>query len=308
MQEYIIQSRGLYKAFGDNVALNHIDIRIPKGKIFGMLGPNGAGKTTLIRIITQIFEPDGGEVLFDGKPISSDQIYDIGYMPEERGLYKKMKVGEQLVYLAQLKNMTIREAKEKIRYWMERLDIMDWWNKKVEELSKGMQQKIQFVATVLHNPSLLILDEPFSGLDPINANLIKNEIRELNEAGTTIIFSTHRMEQVEEICEDIVLIDHGNIILDGSVAGIREQFKKNHYHILYEGSLEQVTLPADFKLIEQGRGTMTFELREDQNANALMRSLLDHKIDIHGVTEILPGLNEIFIQQVEAKKPKIPAL
>ena len=302
MQCNIIQSQGLYKAFGDNIALNGIDLQIPKGRIFGLLGPNGAGKTTLIRIITQILDADSGTVLFNGQPISADHIYDIGYMPEERGLYKKMRVGEQLTYLARLKNLSAKDAKARILYWMDRLDITDWWNKKIEELSKGMQQKIQFVATVLHDPKLLILDEPFSGLDPINANLIKNEISKLHENGTSIIFSTHRMEQVEEICQDIVLINDGNIIIDGTVAGIREKFKKNHYLITFEGEVNGQSLPSHFKLIEQQENTLTFELREDQNANALMRELLNHEVDIHGVTEILPGLDEIFIQQVKQEQ------
>ena len=296
----IIHSEGLYKAFGDNVALNRIDLSIPSGKIFGLLGPNGAGKTTFIRIITQILDPDSGTVYFDGKPISSSHIYDIGYMPEERGLYKKMKVGEQLVYLARLKNLSAKDATERIKYWLDRLEISDWWDKKVEELSKGMQQKIQFIATVMHQPSLLILDEPFSGLDPVNTNLIKREIEALHNDGTSIIFSTHRMEQVEEICEEIVLINQGKIMLNGSVSAIKDRFKLNHYQIQFEGTVSEDQLPESFVLIERSQKTLTFKLEEGQNANALIRSLLNHQVEIHGVKEILPSLNEIFIRQIDA--------
>jgi len=299
MCDYIIQSKRLSKVFGDNVALNHIDIKIPKGKIFGLLGPNGAGKTTLIRIITQILDPDDGHVFFNGQPISFPNIYDIGYMPEERGLYKKMKVGEQLIYLARLKNLPLKTARKTVNFWLDRLNISHWWGKKVEELSKGMQQKIQFIVAVMHDPILLILDEPFSGLDPVNTKMIKHEIAELHAKGVSIIFATHRMEQVEEICEEIVLINNGNIILDGSVMQIRENFKRNHYVIQYEGSVEREQVPSAFNLIDFGKNHLTFELTQGQNANTLIRTLLNKKIEIHGVKEILPSLNEIFIQQVE---------
>jgi len=298
MQEPIIQIRDLYKAFNTNIALNRISLDIPRGKMYGLLGPNGAGKTTLIRIITQILESDSGQVIFDGKPLSSSDVYKIGYMPEERGLYKKMRVGEQLTYLARLKDLSAKDAKKKIDFWMDRLDIMDWKTKKVEELSKGMQQKIQFVATVMHDPQVLILDEPFSGLDPVNTNLIKQEISTLQAQGTSIIFSTHRMEQVEAICEDIVLINEGNIVLEGKVSKIKEDFKQNHFEIHFEGSLEDNQIPGDFELIQQGAKTLHFQLQNDQNANSLMRSLLNNNIEIHGVSEILPSLNEIFIQKV----------
>ncbi|MCP4124460.1 MAG: ABC transporter ATP-binding protein [Bacteroidetes bacterium] len=302
MQEPIIQIRDLYKAFNTNIALNRISLDIPRGKMYGLLGPNGAGKTTLIRIITQILESDSGQVIFDGKPLSSSDVYKIGYMPEERGLYKKMRVGEQLTYLARLKDLSAKDAKKNIDFWMDRLDILDWKTKKVEELSKGMQQKIQFVATVMHDPQVLILDEPFSGLDPVNTNLIKQEISTLQAQGTSIIFSTHRMEQVEAICEDIVLINEGNIVLDGKVSKIKEDFKQNHFEIHFEGALEDNQIPGDFELIQQGDKTLHFRLQKDQNANSLMRSLLNNNIEIHGVSEILPGLNEIFIQKV-GKQP-----
>lgn len=301
MQEFILETNGLLKSFDQNVALDYIDIKIPKGKIFGLLGPNGAGKTTLIRIITQIFDADKGSVIFNGQPLSKSNIYDIGYMPEERGLYKKMRVGEQLLYLARLRNLSNKEAKQRIEYWFERLDIDDWWDKKVEELSKGMQQKIQFISTVLHHPKLLILDEPFSGLDPVNANLIKNEIALLHEQGTSIIFSTHRMEQVEQVCEHIALINKGKLLLDGSVHEIQNRFKKNHYVIQFEGNVTEAQIPKEFKLLERDSKTLKFALNQQQDSNGLIKALLNSNIEIHGVTEILPSLNEIFIQQVESK-------
>lgn len=301
MRESIIETRDLYKAFDKNVALNSINLTIPKGKIFGLLGPNGAGKTTLIRIITQIFGPDSGEIRFNGSNLSKANIYDIGYMPEERGLYKKMKVGEQLVYLARLRNLSKKEARDRIKHWFEKFEIEDWWDKKVEELSKGMQQKIQFVATVIHDPKLLILDEPFSGLDPVNTNLITNEINELHKKGTSIIFSTHRMEQVEQICEEIVLINKGNIILEGDMNEIKNQFKANHYIIQFEGELETDQIPTEFKLLDRTNDTLKFELKNEQNSNELIKSLLNKSIEIHGVSEILPSLNEIFIKEVANK-------
>jgi len=305
MKDAIIQIRDLYKAFNTNIALNRIDLDIPRGKMYGLLGPNGAGKTTLIRIITQILEPDEGQITFDGKPLSSNDVYKIGYMPEERGLYKKMRVGEQLLYLARLKDLSAKEARSKIDHWMNRLDILDWKSKKVEELSKGMQQKIQFVATVLHEPELLILDEPFSGLDPVNTNLIKEEIRTLQQNGTSIIFSTHRMEQVEAICEDIVLINKGNIVLNGKVDEIKTSFKLNHFEIQYEGELSDQQIPSGFEVLEKTDKTLKFRLDNDQNANELIRTLIDRKVEIHGVSEILPGLNEIFIQQVGEENLKV---
>lgn len=301
MQDHIVKAEKLAKTFDKNVALNSIDLNIPKGKIFGLLGPNGAGKTTFIRLITQIFSPDSGQLYFDGQPLSKSNIYDIGYMPEERGLYKKMKVGEQLVYLSQLRNLSAKEARHRIKHWFEKFEIEDWWTKKVEELSKGMQQKIQFVATVIHDPKLLILDEPFSGLDPVNTNLITNEINELQKKGTSIVFSTHRMEQVEQICEDIVLINKGNIVLEGSVADIKHQFKVNHYLIQFEGQLTPENIPGGFKLLDQQEKTLKFELTPHQNSNELIRALINHQVEIHGVTEILPSLNEIFISEVKKK-------
>ncbi len=227
----LLEVNGVSKYFGDFRALNDVSISIPKGSIFGLLGPNGAGKTTLIRVINQITMPDSGSVFLDGESLSQKHIEDIGYLPEERGLYKSMKVGEQCIYLAQLKGLSKAEAKKRLKYWFERLEIGDWWNKKIQELSKGMAQKIQFVVTVLHEPKLLIFDEPFSGFDPINANLIKDEILRLRENGATVIFSTHRMESVEELCDDIALIHESNKILDGNLVDIKRQFKINTYEV-----------------------------------------------------------------------------
>ena len=231
--EPLLSLSHLVKHYATQKAVDDISFDIQKGSIFGLLGPNGAGKTTLLRMITGIFYPDGGDIILDGKPFNSiDDIQKIGYMPEERGLYKKMKIGEQALYLAQLKGLSKAEATEKIKYWFKKFEMETWWNKKVEDLSKGMSQKLQFVITVLHEPKLIILDEPFSGLDPLNANLIKDEIYALAKKGSTIIFSTHRMEQVEEICDHIVLVNLGKKILDGSVSGIKQQFKENNFSIV----------------------------------------------------------------------------
>jgi ABC-2 type transport system ATP-binding protein len=236
MQEKLLIVKDVIKQFGDYTALNKVNISVPKGSIYGLLGPNGAGKTTLMRIINQITAPDSGEVIFDGEQLQKNHIADIGYMPEERGLYKKMKVGEQALYLAQLKGMSYNEALEKLKYWFEKLDILSWWNKKVEELSKGMAQKIQFVVTVIHEPKLLIFDEPFSGFDPINAAIIRNEIVKLRQKGTTIIFSTHRMESVEEICDHIALINKSKTILEGTIESIKQQFTNNSYELITKHS------------------------------------------------------------------------
>jgi ABC-2 type transport system ATP-binding protein len=264
-----------------------------------LLGPNGAGKTTLIRNITQIFFPDAGQIFFNGEKLSQHHQNQIGYMPEERGLYKKMKVGEQLMYFAQLRGFSKQQATNKINFWLQKLDIENWRNKTIEELSKGMQQKIQFVATVLHEPTLLILDEPFSGLDPINAELIKNEIFELHKKGTTIIFSTHRMENVEEICEDIFLINNGKIILTGNVQSIKQQFKQ---HLIKVDTLIPVSLSesvlSQTDITEQTHSHLIFKLRENQKPNDILKILLQNNIEISGMIEILPTIHEIFIQSV----------
>lgn len=270
---------------------------VEKNKIYGLLGPNGAGKTTLIRNITQIFFPDSGQILFNGEKLSAKHQNQIGYMPEERGLYKKMKVAEQLNYFARLRNFTKTEAEHKIDYWLKKLGIESWRNKTIEELSKGMQQKVQFVATVLHEPALLILDEPFSGLDPINAETIKNEIFELQQKGTTIIFSTHRMENVEEICEDIFLINKGKIILEGNVQDIKQRYKK---HLIKVDVNNKVVLNdlIQTQIAEQTEKYLIFKLNDNQKANDILKMLLQNNVEISSMTEILPSINEIFIQTV----------
>ena len=284
------------KLYGDQKANDDISFEVNDSSIFGLLGPNGAGKTTLIRIITNIIAADSGRIFLDGEPFKKAHHEIIGYMPEERGLYKKMKVGEHLVYLARLKNLSSKQANEKIHYWMEKFGITDWWNKKVEELSKGMQQKIQFIATVVHDPKLLILDEPFSGLDPINNNLIKDEIYELKKKGTAIIFSTHRMEQVEEICEDMVLINDGKNILSGSVEDIKQQFKENKYSINYTGELPPSL--EGLHVVDKFDHEVIIQLKENQSSNDALRYCIDQNVEVKSFHEILPSINDIFISQV----------
>jgi ABC-2 type transport system ATP-binding protein len=302
--EHILSLKDVVKTYDKKMAVDHVSFDVPKGSIFGLLGPNGAGKTSLIRIITTITRADTGQILLDGEPLNSRHPEQIGYMPEERGLYKKMKVGEQLIYLGRLKGLDMAETKKSIRYWMEKFEITDWWNKKVEELSKGMQQKVQFIATVLHDPKLLILDEPFTGLDPINSNLLKAEIEELKQKGTSIIFSTHRMEQVEEICDNIVLINQGKNILDGSVAAIKDQYKLNRFELQYAGDKE-VTLPEKVEVISHKAGSVMVQLADDGNSNDLLRHFLDQQVKITNFHEILPSINEIFIKQVEDSNSEV---
>jgi ABC-2 type transport system ATP-binding protein len=296
---FLLDVQHISKLFQQNLALNDVSLSLEKNKIYGLLGPNGAGKTTLIRNITQIFFPDTGQIFFNGEKLSQEHQNQIGYMPEERGLYKKMKVGEQLMYFAQLRGFSKQQATNKINFWLQKLDIENWRNKTIEELSKGMQQKIQFVATVLHEPTLLILDEPFSGLDPINAELIKNEIFELHKKGTTIIFSTHRMENVEEICEDIFLINKGKIILAGNVQSIKQQYKQ---HLIKVDTLIPVSLSepvlSQTDITEQTHSHLIFKLRENQKPNDILKILLQNNIEISGMIEILPTIHEIFIQSV----------
>ncbi len=295
----VLSLRNVVKAYHSHIAVNDVSFDVKAGTIFGLLGPNGAGKTSLIRIITTITGADSGEVLLNGEPLNHLHPNEIGYMPEERGLYKKMKVGEQLLYLAQLKGLTEKEAKIKLKTWMVKFDIMNWWDKKVGDLSKGMSQKIQFIATVIHDPKLLILDEPFSGLDPINANLIKDEIYQLKEKGTSILFSTHRMEQVEEICEDIVLINQGKILLYGNVDTIKNDFKEHLFSIKYEGDLPSVTDHLGFSVLEKRPNEVTIKVTEGVSSNQILKTLIDTNISILGFNEILPSLNEIFIKKVE---------
>lgn len=305
--ENLLVAKNVSKSFGTFKALNDISIEVPKGSIFGLLGPNGAGKTTFIRIINQITLPDSGEVFLDGEPLQQHHIQNIGYLPEERGLYKSMKVGEQAVYLAQLKGLSQSEAKKRLKVWFERLEIGDWWNKKIQELSKGMAQKIQFVVTVLHQPKLLIFDEPFSGFDPINANLIKDEILKLRDEGATVIFSTHRMESVEEMCDHIALIHKSNKILDGKLIDIKRQYRSNTYEIgLITSQGEAISrllkekfdvFPAHFKTIND---ELQYNVRIPENAspNDLL-SLLACNGQVTHFVEVVPSASDIFIQSVK---------
>lgn len=303
----VLELNNVVKTYEKHIAVNDVSFNVPKGSIFGLLGPNGAGKTSLIRIITTITRADSGSVLLDGEKLNNRHPSEIGYMPEERGLYKKMKVGEHLLYLAQLKGLSNANAKREINHWLEKFEITDWWNKKIEELSKGMQQKIQFIATVVHQPKLLILDEPFSGLDPINANLIKDEITELNRKGTSIIFSTHRMEQVEQICQEIVLINQGRNVLQGDVQAIKQNFKEHLFEINYSGMLPE-SLQAeddaneDYTIIENKNNRLLIKVTHDKASNQLLNYLIKNGVYINGFNEILPSLNEIFIKQVGGEK------
>ena len=298
----ILELQNLKKYYATQKAVDDISFAIEEGSIFGLLGPNGAGKTTLLRMITGIFYPDSGHIILDGNTFDpANDIIKIGYMPEERGLYKKMKIGEQALYLAQLKGLSRAEAMEKIKFWFRRLEMESWWNKKVEDLSKGMSQKLQFVTTVLHEPKLIILDEPFSGLDPLNANLIKDEIYRLAQQGSTIIFSTHRMEQVEEICDHIVLVNLGKKILDGTVEDIKQQFKENKFSI----RLKEVpghTTHDSFDVIEQKANTLVVKIKEGYSSNHVLQYFIGQNTTIDAFNEILPSLNEIFIQLVEGTK------
>lgn len=297
---HLLEARNLKKYYATQKAVDDISFAIEPGKIFGLLGPNGAGKTTLLRMITGIFFPDEGEIFFEGKPF--DAMKDsarIGYMPEERGLYKKMKIGEQALYLAQLRGLSKSDAMAGIKEWFVKLEMESWWNKKVEDLSKGMSQKLQFVTTVLHQPKLIILDEPFSGLDPVNSNVIKEEIHELARKGATIIFSTHRMEQVEEICDQIVLVNKGKKILDGTVKDIKQQFKKHLFHIGFE-TAPQVDETPVFSVAEKGKDhSLTVKINEGYSPNAVLQTLMQQGAVIQSFNELLPSLNDIFIQLVE---------
>jgi len=296
----LLELQNLKKYFATQKAVDDISLSVDKGQIFGLLGPNGAGKTTLIRMITGIFYPDEGQIIFDGKKFDpiNDTAY-IGYMPEERGLYKKMKIGEQTMYLAQLKGLSKKDALEKIKRWFIRFEMESWWNKKVEDLSKGMSQKLQFVTTVLHEPKLVILDEPFSGLDPVNSNLIKDEIFNLAQNGSTIIFSTHRMEQVEEICDHIVLVNKGKKILDGTVKNIKQEFKENLFSIGAEQLPAALNGTAPFEVVGTNDHSQIVRIKEGNNPNDVLQFLLHQGITIHSFNEILPSLNDIFIKLVE---------
>lgn len=291
----LLSIRNLGKRYADHVALSDVNLEIPKGKIFGLLGPNGAGKTSLIRIITQISGPDSGAILFDGEPLRLAHADQIGYLPEERGLYKKMKVGEQLLYLAQLKGMPKDEAIAKLKEWFIRLDIKEWWNKPVDDLSKGMQQKTQFIATVVHEPKLLILDEPFSGFDPINANMLKDEILAIKARGTTVLFSTHRMESVEELCDEIALINHAQVVLSGNKDEVQNRYKKNQFSIRFEGEL--LSIPGIEIVSHESAGHAILRFSEGMGTNEAIALLIQH-IRLLEFKEVIPSFNDIFIQVV----------
>jgi len=296
----ILEVKDLEKSFATQLAVDKISFQLGQGSIFGLLGPNGAGKTTLIRMVTGIFYPDSGSILLAGRPFApQEDSIRIGYMPEERGLYKKMKIGEQAVYLAQLKGMSKSDATRKVKEWFVRFEMQTWWNKKVEDLSKGMSQKLQFVITVLHEPSLIILDEPFSGLDPVNANLIKDEIYGLARKGATIIFSTHRMEQVEEICDHIILMNKGKKILDGTVSGVKQQFKEDLFRIGLEGELPTTAETASFAVVGREANSLVVKIAAGHRPNDVLRFFIDRGQNITSFTEILPSLNDIFIRLVE---------
>lgn len=305
MSSSILEVKNVTKRYGDYTALNNVSLTIPKGSVFGLLGPNGAGKTSLIRIINQITYPDYGQVFLDGEPLQPKHVRNIGYMPEERGLYKTMKVGEQALYLAQLKGLSSHEAKKQLQYWFEKLNITEWWDKKIQELSKGMAQKIQFVVTVLHQPKLLIFDEPFSGFDPVNANIIKDEILELKKKGSTIIFSTHRMESVEELCDDIALIHRSNKLLDGPLTAIKKQYRTHTYEVgikTQDENLLKNKLINTYHLEDAVFKTLDNELQlkvrlNNQTSNQLLSDLMNFGEVTHFVEEI-PSINDIFIQTV----------
>lgn len=299
----IFEAKEVTKRFAAQIALDRVSIRVPQQSIYGLLGPNGAGKTTLIRIINQITAPDSGVILLNGRPISPNDVNNIGYLPEERGLYKKMKVGEQALYLAQLKGLTHAEAMRRLKYWFKKLDIIDWWDKKVEELSKGMQQKVQFVTTVLHEPKLIILDEPFTGFDPINARQIKDEILFLRERGATIILSTHDMGSVEELCDNITLINKARTILEGSVEKIRNEWAGNEFEVVFSGEvnpLSNANLTVLSSVFEDGKSRVLIKASEPVNNNAILREMTAAG-QVLSFNPALLSMNEIFIRVVEAK-------
>jgi ABC-2 type transport system ATP-binding protein len=296
-----LETKDVVKQYANHCALNNVSICVPSGKIFGLLGPNGAGKTTLLRIINRITAPDSGDVYIDGRPYRSSDICRIGYLPEERGLYKKMKVGEQAIYLAQLKGLPATEAKRRLMVWFEKFGIVQWWNKKLEELSKGMQQKVQFIVTVIHEPELLIFDEPFSGFDPINTEQLKKEIIELKNVGRTIIFSTHNMTSVEEICDDIALINKSKVVLSGHVTEIRNRFKSNTFNICIKNDTFEPS-PATFTVLSKTTGadnTLNVRIRkETELSNSALLNILTQKHEIISFSEELPSMNEVFLKAV----------
>lgn len=298
----LIECRDVCKNFGEKVALDHVSLDIPRGQIFGLLGPNGAGKTTMIRIINRITIPNSGEVLFDGRPITQKDVEKIGYLPEERGLYRKMEVGDQAMYLAQLKGMSEKDARAELKKWFIKFGIQDWWKKKVEELSKGMAQKVQFITTVVHKPSLMILDEPFSGFDPVNAELIRKEILELKEQGATVILSTHNMESVEELCDNIALINKSHLVITGGVEDIRRRYGNNNVELVYTGETPLEAVPELFSIIsdtnDAGRHTAVLSLASQGLGNNVLAEVLKQNVVVNSFKELLPRMNDIFIKLV----------
>lgn len=297
----IIECKDISKSFGPKIALDHVSVSMSEGKIFGLLGPNGAGKTTLIRIINRIMIPTSGEVFFEGHPITDKDVAKIGYLPEERGLYRKMKVGDQAMYLAQLKGMSARDAAAELKKWFIRFGIQDWWNKKVEELSKGMAQKLQFITTVVHKPSLMILDEPFSGFDPVNAELIRKEILRLKDEGATIILSTHNMESVEELCDNIALIDKSKLVITGGVDEIRHKYGNNHVELIYTGDAIAQT-DGVFSILSDtdnaGRHTAVLAISPEADSNSVLKEVLSKSVEVNSFKELIPRMNDIFIKLV----------
>ena len=298
----IIECKNVSKSFGEKVALDNVSVEIPKGKIFGLLGPNGAGKTTLIRIINRITIPNSGTVLFDGRPITQDDVEKIGYLPEERGLYRKMKVGEQAMYFAQLKGMSYREAQQELKKWFIRFGIESWWNKKVEELSKGMAQKVQFITTVVHKPSLLILDEPFSGFDPVNAQIIREEILRLKAEGATVILSTHNMESVEELCDNIALFNKSHVVITGGVDEIRRKYGNNNVELIYTAEKELRPILGVFSVLsdqdDMGRHTAVLALEKSATTNDVLKAIIEQGLTVNSFKELVPRMNDIFIKLV----------
>lgn len=302
----LIECKNVCKNFGTKVALDNVSLDVPEGKIYGLLGPNGAGKTTMIRIINRITIPNSGEVLFNGRPITQRDVEKIGYLPEERGLYRKMEVGDQAMYLAQLKGMSEKDARAELKKWFVKFGIQDWWKKKVEELSKGMAQKVQFITTVVHKPSLMILDEPFSGFDPVNAELIRKEILELKEQGATIILSTHNMESVEELCDNIALINKSHQVLSGGVDEIRRQYGNNHVELIYSGENALAPVEGLFSVIsdadDNGRHTAVLSLDHEGLGNEVLTAVIGQGLLVNSFKELLPRMNDIFIKLVTEGK------
>jgi len=301
----MLSIRHIEKQYAGHKALTDVSLEVEKGQVFGLLGPNGAGKTSLIRIINQITAPDSGEVYFDGEKLNPSHIERIGYMPEERGLYKKMEIGEQMIYLARLKGLSRAEAQRRLKVWFEKLGMESWWKKKIEELSKGMQQKAQFVATILHEPDLIILDEPFSGFDPVNAELIKDEILELNRKGATILFSTHRMESVEQLCDSIALINLSHKILDGRIKTIKDAYRNETYFVEYIGKRIDADAQQPYEMMDEVAGeddsyTIKIKLNAGKSSNDVLQYLLP-KVQINMLKEVIPSMNEIFIERVNQK-------